>query len=88
MLLAGTNTFVLTVTPDDQFSYTYNGGTPVTGEIVAGAGSFDLSQPLYFNVYAQSDLAISYVKISAIPEPSSALLGGLGLLALFRRRRD
>lgn len=30
---------------------------------------------------------VDFVQITAIPEPSSALLGGLGLLALLRRRR-
>jgi autotransporter-associated beta strand protein len=30
----------------------------------------------------------NYVTISAIPEPAAALLGGLGVLALLRRRRD
>lgn len=87
LLPAGVNTFVLTVTPNDQFSYVYNGGAPVTGEIVPGAGVFDLTQPLFFNVYSQSDISLSYVKITSIPEPSAALLGGLGLLALLRRRR-
>jgi len=29
----------------------------------------------------------TYVTIIAIPEPRAALLGGLGLLALLRRRR-
>jgi hypothetical protein len=29
----------------------------------------------------------SFIQVRAIPEPSSALLGGLGLLALLRRRR-
>jgi trimeric autotransporter adhesin len=32
-------------------------------------------------------LAIDNVTFSAVPEPSTALLGGLGLLALLRRRR-
>jgi len=29
----------------------------------------------------------SYVTITAVPEPRAALLGGLGMLALLRRRR-
>jgi MYXO-CTERM domain-containing protein len=28
-----------------------------------------------------------YLNYAAVPEPSAALLGGLGLLALLRRRR-
>lgn len=34
-----------------------------------------------------SYLAFSEIRFGAIPEPSAALLGGLGLLALLRRRR-
>jgi hypothetical protein len=30
----------------------------------------------------------SFMQVRAVPEPSSALLGGLGLLALLRRRRE
>jgi hypothetical protein len=33
-------------------------------------------------------VGLSEVKFSAIPEPGSALLGGLGLLMLLRRRRN
>lgn len=32
--------------------------------------------------------ALNFIQIDAIPEPSTALLGGLGLLALLRRRRN
>ena len=31
--------------------------------------------------------SVSYYKVDAIPEPSAALLGGLGMLCLLRRRR-
>lgn len=89
LLPSGTNTFILTVTPDDQFSYSYNGGTAVTGDIVSG-GSFDLSAPLFFNIFSQSDLNVSSVKITdltAVPEPSSIVMLGLGGLALLLRRR-
>lgn len=82
LLPAGTNTFVLTVTPDNQYSYTYNGGTAATGSV-----AFDLSSPLYFNLYSQSDVEISYVKIEAVPEPGSLALLGLGGLCVMRRRR-
>lgn len=33
------------------------------------------------------EMAIDNVSVTAVPEPSAALLGGLGLLALLRRRR-
>ncbi|MND07524.1 hypothetical protein D3C83_295550 [compost metagenome] len=29
-----------------------------------------------------------FVTVTAVPEPAAALLGGLGLLALLRRRRN
>lgn len=32
--------------------------------------------------------ALNFMQIDAVPEPSTALLGGLGLLALLRRRRN
>jgi hypothetical protein len=60
------------------------------------AGSFDISgtstsNPLYLR-FQWSPTASSYMNldnaaITVIPEPSAALLGGLGMLALFRRRR-
>lgn len=37
------------------------------------------------NVLTQSD--VTYLQTHAVPEPTAALLGGLGLLALLRRRR-
>jgi hypothetical protein len=32
--------------------------------------------------------ATSFVTMTVVPEPRAALLGGIGLLMLFRRRRD
>ncbi len=37
--------------------------------------------------FSDEHVAGNFVNITAIPEPSAALLGGLGLLALLRRRR-
>lgn len=39
------------------------------------------------NFAADQAGAASFVTLTAVPEPASVLLGGLGLLALFRRRR-
>jgi hypothetical protein len=39
------------------------------------------------DVGAQTQFAVTYTYTEAIPEPSAALLGGLGMLCLLRRRR-
>jgi len=50
-----------------------------------GAGTITLT---LFGATTAGDLAhINALELTAIPEPSAALLGGLGLLALLRRRR-
>jgi len=50
--------------------------------VVSGSTSFQLSLPL-----ASGGPLLSGVVVHSVPEPSAALLGGLGLLALLRRRR-
>jgi len=45
-----------------------------SGSDVSGSGSRD-------------EFALDNISVTAVPEPSAALLGGLGLLALLRRRR-
>lgn len=56
---------------------------------VSGAGTQELF--LSFNNYrpanTESWSVLDNVTVAAIPEPSAALLGGLGMLALIRRRR-
>ena len=39
------------------------------------------------SAYFQTDINNSSLNLVVIPEPRAALLGGLGLLALLRRRR-
>jgi hypothetical protein len=60
------------------------------------AGSFDISgtstsNPLYLRFQwvptGGSYMSVDNAAITVVPEPSAALLGGLGVLALFRRRR-
>lgn len=61
--------------------------TGIQGSFVIGTFTADaLSQTV--NVSDTHEPQINAVQLRAIPEPSSALLGGLGLLALFRRRRN
>ena len=39
------------------------------------------------SVFAAGNGGIAGIQVIQVPEPSAALLGGLGMLALFRRRR-
>jgi hypothetical protein len=56
-------------------------GSYVIGTFVANATSQDI------NINSNQSTQMNAVQLRAIPEPSAALLGGLGLLALLRRRR-
>ena len=83
----GTNTYDFTVNrrgSSESFatpsSYTYQGGR--------STGSFE--EILFFMTApsgAGNDGFLDSVSVAVIPEPSAALLGGLGMLALLRRRR-
>jgi len=79
-------TLSITVTAD-SFSYSLNGAPATTGAI-----TFDTSKNYMFAAYANRGTAangsyISNITITAIPEPSSGALLGLGGLALALRRR-
>lgn len=68
----GTGTYVIDVVGVQGFNTSAIGGAAVAIDPATASG----------------DVTITYTySVSAIPEPSSALLGGLGLLALLRRRR-
>ena len=63
--------------------------TPTTITGLNWANGTDLWIRWTFNVGTNlPNVGIDNVTFSAIPEPRAALLGGLGLLALLRRRRD
>jgi len=59
-------------------------GNTVATDIFTWDATDDMK--IVFAGYADGTL-VDNIVVSAIPEPSSALLGGLGLLALLRRRR-
>lgn len=68
---------------DDSW-YTYSFSYTVTGSETA------LGDDIALRVYGSTDHALIddvSIDVTAIPEPATALLGGLGLLALLRRRR-
>jgi hypothetical protein len=79
-------TMVITIREDNTWSYSLNGQTATT---VTFAVDFDLSRDFRFASYAQRNNRAQYtnITISAIPEPSSTALLGLGGLALMLRRR-
>ena len=67
---------------------TTTGGGFFTGVFTADSASQDFTLTGY-KTGQENDAATQYnaLQLSAIPEPSAALLGGLGMLALLRRRR-
>jgi hypothetical protein len=85
------------VTLLDFESFQFGTTTTADQALVAAQAALDItgagSQMLYlsFNNYrpanTQSWSVIDNVSITAIPEPSAALLGGLGMLVMLRRRR-
>jgi len=79
-------TMVITIRNDNTWSYSLNGQTATTGTFAA---DFDLSRDFRFASYAQRNSRAQYtnITISAIPEPSSTALLGLGLSSLLLRRR-
>ncbi len=79
-------------------SQTYTGGAATAldalqlGAAYGGKNANALRQNLQIDDFgiwneALTPAQIAYYSTNAIPEPSAALLGGLGLLALLRRRR-
>ncbi|MEO5713644.1 MAG: autotransporter-associated beta strand repeat-containing protein, partial [Luteolibacter sp.] len=81
-----------------SYTGTWNGGLfSVGGIAIADGGLFstsdnqswtlDYNDTVKGNNFAGDANGPSYVTMTAIPEPASILLGGLGLLTLLRRRR-
>ena len=63
-----------------------NTGTLTSGNTIYGDFTADADGIQEFTVIGTDTMLSGYV-LTTVPEPSSALLGGLGLLALLRRRR-
>jgi hypothetical protein len=57
-----------------------------SGNTIYGDFTADADGIQEFTVNGNIQMLTGYV-LTTVPEPSSALLGGLGLLALLRRRR-
>jgi hypothetical protein len=96
-LFTASNTVGSGVSLLDYESFQFGPTTTLDQAMVAKQATLDItgagSQTLYlsFNNYrpaaTESWSVLDNVTITAIPEPSAALLGGLGLLVMLRRRR-
>ena len=82
-ITTATQTFSMTVT-DTTWSYSLNGAPATTG-----THTFDTSRSYRFTAHAHSNANATFdnITITAIPEPSSTALLGLGGLALMLRRK-
>lgn len=67
----------------DGITYTTSSSL-VTFHSAASGADFET---LVFESGGSTTLTVDNISVSVVPEPSAALLGGLGLLALLRRRR-
>jgi MYXO-CTERM domain-containing protein len=76
--------FVNPTTADGSGDTAYVAAT-ITGTDATTISSVSLRQG--GSTTAPGGVVIDNIVVSSIPEPSAALLGGLGLLALLRRRR-
>lgn len=98
--LVGSGTF--NTAPAEYFTwyYTLDGGTPVTVSMATGSNvsynqtwdSVDVSTASTLEVgftfsHNGSSDGFNITSVTVVPEPSIALLGGIGLLGLLRRRR-
>ena len=88
----GTSTFTASFSITRTAATTYSlagnvNGSGFTATDTAGNGWDNYSRIFLNNGNQTSSFRIDNVSVTLVPEPSAALLGGLGLLALFRRRR-
>jgi hypothetical protein len=60
---------------------------PIHGQFITGTFTADVTS-VTFTMTGNEDAMYNAMQLRAIPEPSAALLGGLGMLALLRRRRS
>ena len=82
---AGLDTVDLWV-QDSAFSLDANFNPIVSGSALATATA-ELSDVNNLRIMGNNGQTFDNLSITSIPEPSAALLGGLGMLALLRRRR-
>ena len=85
---AGAETRTLTL--DDQTTLDYNISDTANsgvGQWAVGTFTADNTGSQTINITSATYSEMNLFQLRAIPEPSAALLGGLGLLALLRRRR-
>jgi hypothetical protein len=66
-------------------TYLRNGGS-TSGSYILGTFTADNNLQT-ITITADQSVQLNALQLRAIPEPSAALLGGLGLLALLRRRK-
>lgn len=85
----GINAYSANIVGQDSANYQYAFGDDryavVTAKFTPGTG--DTAFAFRPGISGGAGLQVNAIQVLTVPEPSTALLGGLGLLALLRRRR-
>jgi hypothetical protein len=86
-LTTGTTYWVVVTTGSGSFNWLGSNNTAVTSENGSTHTARRFGNPISPGTWNDTSSTLNQIRITAVPEPGAALLGGIGFLLLLRRRR-